>query len=278
MLQAPEKYLQTIISTIGTEKNISLLIQHFIFRCNKNLHFIIDEKELDLKTILACHCHKLNGTRTFNFQIGQKVSQLKNPKAIFSKSALQSFFSPYKIVNLEPQVVLSNAKMQNRNVENLDKFIPLSSYQIERVGIIQNRIEAYEKIFNASLQSDFFSNEKLLIIGNRNLLLSIPKEYPSCFVSEDENGNTEIEYNSPLLPKIAILKNINLLDNYLQQEINGRQVTFSTCIFIGSSKFENSISIIHNYYNHVKFTIAIFIGEKDIKIILSNNQITLRRK
>ncbi len=96
MLQAPEKYLKTIISNTGVEKNLSLLIQHFIFHCNNNLQFIIDEKELDLKTILISYCHRLNGARTFNFQVGQKISQLKNPKTTFSKSALQSFFSPLK--------------------------------------------------------------------------------------------------------------------------------------------------------------------------------------
>lgn len=278
MLQAPEKYLQTIISNAGVEKNLSQLIQHFILHCNKNLHFVIDEKELDIKTILTSCCTKLSGATTFNFRVGQKVAQLKNPKTVFSKSALQSFFSPYKIVSLEPQIILSNAETPKRNIANLDKFIPISSYKIERVGIIQNRIEAYERIFNASSQADFFNNEKLLVIGNRNSFLKIPIEYPACFAFENENGNTEIEYNSPLLPKISILRNINLLDNYQQQEINGSQITFNTCIFVGSSKFENSINTIRNYYNQRKFSKVIFIGEKDIKLDLGNNQVPLRWK
>lgn len=278
MLQAPEKYLRTLILTAGIEKNLASLIQHFIFHCNKNLHFIIDEKEIELSTILIGYCHTLTATKTFNFQVGQKVVQLKKSKVIFSKSALQSFFSPYKIICLEPQIILSNTETPKRNVGSLDKFIPISAYKIERVGIIQNRIEAYEKTFNALSQEDFFNNEKLLVIGNRNLFLRIPIEYPACFVSENEEGKTEIEYNSPLLPKIAILKNINLLDNYQQQEVNGNQVTFSTCIFVGSSKFENSINTIRNYYNQRRFKKLIFIGEKDIKFDLGNNQIPLRWK
>ena len=163
-------------------------------------------------------------------------------------------------------------------MKNLETFIPLSDYKIKRVGIIQNRIEAYEKIFNASIQSDFFSNEKLLVIGNRSLFKEIPIDYPACFVSSNENGETEIEYNSPLLPKISILKNINLLDSYQKEEINAEQVTFSTCIFVGSSKFENSINIIRNYYNQGKFTKVVFIGEKNIKLDLGNNEIPLRWK
>ncbi|MFA6925051.1 MAG: hypothetical protein WC223_12470 [Bacteroidales bacterium] len=277
MLYAPEKYLNSILSKTGIEKDISLLIQYFISKSDKNLHFIIDEKELDISEVLTNHCYQLNGIRTFNFQIGQKVVQLKNPKKTFTKSALKTFFSPLKIICLEPQIGLSNGQT-NRTVGSLVKFIPLTNSSVERVGIIQNRVEAYEKIFNATTQADFFSNEKLLVVGNRNLFISIHKEYPACFVSRNENEITEIEYNSPLLPKITVLKNINLLDDYLQQEINGNQITFNTCIFVGSSKFEHSINVIRNYYNQRKFAKAIFIGEKDLKIELGNNQVPLRWK
>jgi len=277
MLQAPEKYLNSILTKAGIERDITSLIHRFITK-NNNLHFIIDEKELELSGLLTRQCIGLKGAAEFNFLVGQKVVQLRNPNINFSKSALQSFFCPFKIIGFEPSIKLVNTENQPRVVENFNKFIPITNSKVERVGIIQNRIEAYEKIFNAHSQADFFNNEKLLVIGNRNLYQSIPKDFPACFVSENENGNTEIEYNSPLLPKIVILKNINLLDNYQQQEINGEQVTFSTCIFVGSSKFENSINIIRNYYNQKRFTKVVFIGEKDIKLDLGNNQIPLRCK
>lgn len=278
MFHVPEKYLNSILSNAEIEKDISLLIQYFIKKNEKNdsnLHFIIDEKELDIAKILTRHCHILKIVETFEFQIGHKVARIK--KLSIKKSALRPFFNPLIINSLKPQVILSNSTI-NQNVDNLKEYIPLTTYKVERVETIQNRVEEYEKIFQATSQADYFSNEKLLVVGNRNLYISIPKEYPACFVSENENGNTEIEYNSPLLPKIAILKNINLLDNYQQQEINGEQVTFSTCIFVGSSKFENSINIIRNYYNQRRFKKLVFIGEKDIKLDLGNNQIPLRWK
>ncbi len=146
MLQAPEKYLNLLLSNSGIEKDISLLIQYFISKTDKNLHFIIDEKELDISEALTSNCHQLNGGSTFNFQVGQKVVQLKNPKITFTKSALQTFFSPLKIISLQPQVGLSNGQTK-RVVDGLHKFIPLTSSSVERVGIIQNRVEAYEKIF-----------------------------------------------------------------------------------------------------------------------------------
>ncbi len=110
MLQAPEKYLKLLLSNSGIEKDISLLIQYFISKTDKNLHFIIDEKELDISEALTSNCHQLNGGSTFNFQVGQKVVQLKNPKITFTKSALQTFFSPLKIISLQPQVGLSNGQ------------------------------------------------------------------------------------------------------------------------------------------------------------------------
>lgn len=49
------------------------------------------------------------------------------------------------------------------------------NFKVERVGIIQNRVEAFQKIFDATIQSDFFSNEKLLVVGNTNLFISVLK-------------------------------------------------------------------------------------------------------
>jgi uncharacterized Fe-S cluster-containing protein len=275
MLQAPEKYLNSILSKTGTGKDISVLIQHFIKTCNKNLHFIIDEKELRPNEILCNLCDDLQGCNAiFDFKAGQRLAKLKNPKVKYSSAALKALLSPYLIKSIEPQIELD----PHHRIQNLDMFIPISNYKIERAGNLLKRILSFQNIFKAGKQSDYFNNEKLLVIGTHNLFKDIPIHYPACFVSANENGETEIEYNSPMLPKISILKNINLLDNYLQQEINNQQVTFSTCIFVGSSKFENSINIIRNYYNQRKFAKVIFIGEKDIKLDLGNNQVPLRWK
>ena len=265
MLQAPVKYLNSILSKEGIEKDLTLLINCFIQNKNCNLHFIIDEAKLELSELLIRQCLKLDGEATFNFQNGQKVISLSHPNAV------------YKITALQPEPILKD-NQSTVTVKTLNRYIPLSNSTITQLGTIRNRICDFKNNFQAENQCDFFSNEKLLVIGNRNLYLIIPKEFPACFVSENKNGNTEIEYNSPLLPKIAILKNINLLDNYQQQEINGEQVTFGTCIFVGSSKFENSINIIRNYYNQRRFTKVVFIGEKDIKLDLGNNQVPLRWK
>lgn len=265
MLHAPEKYLNSILSKTGTEKDLTQLIHFFIHNNNSNLHFIIDQAKLNLSDLLTRQCFKLNVVATFNFQNGHRVISLSHPNAVYKISALQS----------EP---ILKDNQTTVTVKTLSRYIPLSNSAITQLGTIRNRISDFMITFQAENQSDFFSNEKLLVIGNRNLYQTIPKEFPACFVSESENGYTEIEYNSPLLPKITILKNINLLDNYQQQEINGEQVTFGTCIFVGSSKFENSINIIRNYFNQRRFTKVVFIGEKDIKLDLGNNQVPLRWK
>lgn len=275
MLQAPEKYITSILSKAGIEKNISSLILHFIKSCDKNLHFIIDEKELYPEEILCNLCQDLNSTNTsFNFKTGQRLAQLRNPKTKYTSAALKAFLSPFLIKSLEPHIELE----PHRRIENFDKFIPISNFKIERAGNLLNRVSSFQDVFKASEQSDYFSNEKLLVVGTHNLFNHIPNQYPSCFVSDGKNEKIEIEYNSPLLPKICILKNINLLDRYLQKEINGEEIKFSTCIFIGISKFEHAINNIRNYYNQRKFARAIFIGEKDLKIDLGNNQVPLRWK
>lgn len=266
MLKAPEKYLNTLISKVGIERSISKLVQHFIKTCDKNLHFIINEKEIRPADIFCNFCYDLNGSNTtFNFKVGQRVISLPNQNGVFKISALQ------------PEPILKDS-VSTVTARNLSRYIPLTNSTISQIGAIKNRIADYMEYFGAENQCDFFSNEKLLVIGNRNLFLSIPKEFPACFASENESGNVEIEYNSPLLPKICVLKNINLLDSYLQKEINGDQIKFNTCFFISNSKFDHSISTIRNYYNQKKFTKAVFIGEKDTKIDLGNNQLPLRWK
>ena len=275
MLHAPESYLNSILDKTGIEKDISLLAQHFIKICDKNLHFIIDEKELEPNNLICNLCHCLNNSNNvFKFDVGMRLAKQKNPKIKYSSTALKALLSPYLIKSIEPKIELD----PHHRIESLDLFIPISNYKIERAGNLLNRISAFQNTFKACNQSDYFSNEKLLVIGTHNLFKEIPKEYPACFVSENDSGELEIEYNSPLLPKISVLKNINLLDGYLQKEINGSNITFSICLFIGSSKFEHSINTIRNYYNQRRFSKAVFIGEKDIKLDLGNNQIPLRWK
>jgi len=266
MLEAPGKYLNFILLKAGIGKDISFLVQHFIKTCDKNLHFIIDEKELRPADILCNLCHDLSSSNiTFNFKVGQRVISLPLQNGVF------------KISTLKPEPLLTN-NVSTIIAKNLGSYIPLSNSSIFQIGAIKNRISDFIECFGAENQCDFINNEKLLVIGTHNLFIHIPKQYPSCFVSENESGNIEIEYNSPLLPKICVLKNINLLDRYLQKEINGDQIKFNTCFFIGNSKFDHSISTIRNYYNQRKFTKAVFIGEKDTKIDLGNNQLPLRWK
>lgn len=266
MLQAPEKYLNSILSKAEVGKDITFLIQYFIKASDKNFHFIIDEKEIRTVDIFSNFCYELTGSNTtFNFKVGHRVISLPHQNGVFKISALQ------------PEPILKDS-VSTVTPRNLSRYIPLTNSNISQIGAIKNRIADFKINFGAENQCDFFNNEKLLVIGNRNLFLSIPKEFPSCFASKNENGNTEIEYNSPLLPKICVLKNINLLDSYLQKEINGDQIKFSTCFFIGNSKFDHSISTIRNYYNQRKFTNVVFIGEKDTKIDLGNNQLPLRWK
>ncbi len=274
-LQPPKKYLYSILSRAEVERDITKLTWHFIKNTNNNLHFIINETQLNVIDIICSLTNILIEISTdFIFKEGQKLAQIKNPKVRYSQSALKSFLSPFTLRSLTPDIKL----YPSLAVTNLKRFIPITPYKIERAGNLVARIASFQEKFNAQVQYDFINNHKLLVVGNRKLFCDIPKEYPSCFVSSKGDEEIDIEYNSPILPKIAVLKNINLLEKYQQQEVNGSNITFSTCIFIGNSKFENSINIIRNYYHQHKFEKAIFIGEKDIKINLGNNQMPLRWK
>ncbi|MBI4844498.1 MAG: hypothetical protein HY809_09280 [Nitrospirae bacterium] len=270
MLRAPERYLETIISDAKIEKDLSAVISHFISRSSNNLHLIIDENEIESADII-CHLSrkiKKQLNTDFNFREGQKIINLKSLQhGVFSILSL----NPHKLSNCENL----NTTWQP---STLNDFIPLTNADIQQVGTIKKRFLEFKELFGSSSQSDFYSNEKLLVIGNLNLFNQIPHSYPACFSFTNEDGEIEIKYNSPLLPKISVLKNINILERYIDKEINGEHITFNVCLFVGSSKFKHSINIIRNHYNQKRFERIIFIGEKDVKINLGNNQIPLRWK
>jgi len=143
MLHAPEKYLNAILSKVGTNKDISLLHLNFIDSCTKNLHFIIDEKELNFELILSKICLKLNDTnKTFDFKPGQRLAHLKNPKLNYSPSALKAYHSPYIIKSINAHFELE----PSYRAQTLDKFIPISNYRIERAGNLINRISSFQSI------------------------------------------------------------------------------------------------------------------------------------
>jgi hypothetical protein len=268
MLAAPVNYLQTIVSNAGDDKDLSKVILHFISICDSDLHFVVNEKQLAAPEKIICHLclnNQSSPNKQFNYKLGQKLISKRHPNSV------------YTLTRLHPTPSLQNNTSLIEKA-NLDLYIPLSKKKVERAGIIKNRITEFEKISRAQTQSEFFNNEKLLVVANQNIFNGIPKEYPACFVSEIENREAQIKYNSPLLPKIAVLKNINLLDRYLEEEINGENITFQTCIFIGSSKFRHSINAIKNCYNQKIIPRIIFIGADDAKINLGNNQVPLRWK
>lgn len=80
MLKVPERYLETITSNVGIEKDISLITVYFVSKSSNNLHFIIDEKELKLVDIICKISQNVNAyTNTdFIFHEGQKLINLRH--------------------------------------------------------------------------------------------------------------------------------------------------------------------------------------------------------
>jgi hypothetical protein len=266
MLAVPEKYLQTLMSDLGCRRDLTKATLRLIQKSTYNLHFIIDEKEVDLTQIICGMCSKYstNSTNIFDFKVGQRVIKHQHPKYICTITELEQ--TPRMISE-------SHVSIQER----IDSYIPLTTV-IHNAGTVKKRISEFKNFFNAQKREDFFNNEKLLVVGSKKLFRSLPLDYPACFAEQGENGEIEIGYSSPLLPKIAFLKNVDLLERYLEQEINGEHIVLGTCIFIGSSKYEHSINMIRNYYQQKILRRIIFIGDKDQKINLGNAEIPLRWK
>jgi len=122
MLQAPEKYLNSILAKAKIGKDISILMRYFMKNCDKNIHFIIDEKELKPADTFCNLCYDLNSINsTFNFKVGQKVISLPNQNGVF------------RISTLHPNPTLKN-DTSTVSPKNLNKYIPLSNSSIYQIG------------------------------------------------------------------------------------------------------------------------------------------------
>lgn len=233
MFKAPTKYLNELISNSGSVKDITAVTQNLILKSNFNIHFIVDECELDLKIILQNLClkHCTHNSKCFTLKKDQRIILSNRDDEI------------YTISKLEPEHELTSPTIIKIRTQIKD-FIPLSNYSIKLFKKVEHHLDEFKDLFGSKCSSDFYNNEKLLVIGNKKLFNSLPSSYPTCFVVENENGGVEIKYNSPVLPKIVILKNINLLNKYLAREINGENIIFKTCVFINASKYEHSLTTI----------------------------------
>lgn len=267
MLKAPKKYIDTYSRGIG--KDLSSLILHFISKSpNLDLHFIIDKEMLNIGQIIQNICLRQTSSSSDRFFLKKEFKIFYDDRIYIIKSTKSKF--------VLKEVTDKNPLNQTRI--NITNYIPLSNSTVKSVGIVKSRISSFEVLFSVKDKSDFYNNEKLLVVANQKIFDDISNKFPSCYVSRNEKEEIKIKYNSPLLSKITVLKNINMLDDYLEKEINGEEVVFKTCIFIGSSKFKYSITTIRKYYNQKKIENIIFIGKKDIKIDLGNNNIPLRWK
>lgn len=177
MLKAPQRYLETIISNAGIEKNLSLITLHLISRSGENLHFIIDEKELNSVDIICkiSRNKKTSINTDFVFQEGQKVINFNSSQT-----------GVFSILSLNP-IKLDDENNTRIQLQSLNNYILLTNSPIHQVGTIKKRIDEFKEFYGAENRNDFFSNEKLLVIGNKNLFNHIPHCYPACF-AEDENG------------------------------------------------------------------------------------------
>jgi hypothetical protein len=161
MLATPKNYINSVIQNAGGERCITSVTNYFINKNKNNLHFIINEDEIELSTILKEQCKKLKTKENNEFQIGQKLISTQND----NNEILE-------IICLSPKIKLKGNNPQNHTiitVDNLKYYIPISNYPIKQIGLIKNIISEYKKCFNAESQDDFFNCEKLLVIGNKNL-------------------------------------------------------------------------------------------------------------
>jgi len=138
---------------------------------------------------------------------------------------------------------------RNKGFENLRKKV-FAEYETYK-GIIS--------YFNSKdIQLPLKNKNKVVIVASKNEIL--PK-IPSCIPFQYVNKSGEVYPDTPFDPLLIVVNDFNTAKEFFIE----KDIPIDTIVFIGDTKYQQSISAISKSYRQHKFNRCIFIGTQDIE-------------
>ncbi|MCX7928926.1 MAG: hypothetical protein N2558_04590 [Patescibacteria group bacterium] len=191
-------------------------------------------------------------------------------------SKIDGSVSIVKEVNEASIRILPLGTTKRIDLKNLSDYILISSKYAERLEEIKycrKRIDNFEanklkEIAEYSFILSYFISEdtqlplknknKVVIVASKNEIISkIPNFIPFQYV----NKNGEIYPDTPFDPLLIVVNDFITVKNFFIE----KDIPIDTIVFIGNTKYQQSISMISKAYRQQKFNHCIFIGTQDIE-------------
>lgn len=162
------------------------------------------------------------------------------------------------------------------DLENLSDYVQISPKYAERLEEVRynktrinnfqatkrKEITEYSSIlsyFNATdIKLPVKNKNKVIFVASKNEIL--PK-IPSCIPYQYINKSGEVYPDTPFDPLLIVVNDFNTAKEFFIEE----GIPIDTIVFIGDTKYQQSISAISKAYRQQKFNRCIFIGTQDIE-------------
>ena len=123
-------------------------------------------------------------------------------------------------------------------------------------------IEEYSSILAYFKSRDFQlplkNKSKVIIVASKNEIIS---KIPSCIPFQYMNKSGQVYPDSPFDPLLIVVNDFNTAKEFFIE----KGIPIDTIVFIGDTKYHQSISAISKSYRQQKFNHCIFIGTQDIE-------------
>lgn len=149
-----------------------------------------------------------------------------------------------------------------REIASRETLIQRNKGYVNLRNKINAEYETYKGIisyFNsADIQLPLKNKDKVVIVASKNEIL--PK-IPNCIPFQYVNKSGEVYPDTPFDPLLIVVNDFNTAKEFLIE----KGIPIDTIVFIGDTKYHQSISAISKSYRQQKFNRCIFIGTQDIE-------------
>lgn len=220
-----------------------------------------------LPTILTTSLHCL--TKNSNNETELEVADI-----LLSKQ--DGRVSTIREVNETSIRILPLGTTKRIDLENLSDYVQISSKyadRLEEVRYSKTRIKKFEakkleevKEYNSVLsyfkekdvQIPLKNKNKVIVVASKNEIIP---QIPSCIPFQYVNKSGEVYPDTPFDPLLIVVNDFNTAKELFIE----KGIPIDTIVFIGDTKYQQSISAISKSYRQQKFNRCIFIGTQDIE-------------
>lgn len=215
--------------------------------------------------ITALHCLKKNSNEEILFEIGDIILSKQDGRVSAVKEISESQIR-----------ILPLGTTRRIDLDSKEKYIQISQKyagKLEEIRYSKTRIKNFEsrkieevKEYNV-LISNLKANDVVLPLKNKNKVVivasknEILSKIPSCIPFQYVNKSGEVYPDTPFDSLLIVVNDFNTAKEFFIE----KGVPIDTIVFIGDTKYQQSISAISKSYRQQKFNHCVFIGIQDIE-------------